>query len=121
MKKFRAANYHGPESEWEAILSEVLFQGDPAATKHPEGVETVATVGEDGDLSIIVRKNIGDITVRRPFPPPSIPCFDYPRLTIPKQRLGTITLRLEQDEEIAVGGGPTALSFPLHPTLKHPC
>ncbi|KAF2097152.1 hypothetical protein NA57DRAFT_57752 [Rhizodiscina lignyota] len=81
VRKLRAANYQGTDAEWEAVLKWALLLEAPetAEAKLVEAVETVASVGGDGQISITVRKNISGIT----------------------QRLGSITLTQNDEEEIS--------------------
>lgn len=73
--KLRATNYSGSPEEWHAILASALLQqhpppSDPEREKAVEGLELVASVTPGERLSIVVRKNIGGITVPAAFPLP---------------------------------------------------
>ncbi|KAJ9666095.1 hypothetical protein H2201_003773 [Coniosporium apollinis] len=80
IKQLRAHNYQGSEDEWKTILEKCLLHkpstGDDANAL--EGLEMVASVGEDNQVHLTLRKNISGIT----------------------QRLGAISLRLEEEEAI---------------------
>lgn len=79
-RKLRAANYQGTDREWEAVLQWTFLRKElePEEAKLLQGVEAVASV-EGEELKITLRKNISGIT----------------------QRLGTIPLVQNEDEEIA--------------------
>lgn len=81
IRKHRASNYQGTDAEWEALLKHALLQIEPDDDEHVQvthGVETVATAGDDGKLTITIRKNISGIT----------------------QRLGSIQLEQDGEQEI---------------------
>jgi len=68
--KLRASTYHGDDQDWHALLAHCLLQTpiDTAAAKAFEGLEIVASIGDDEEapLNITFRKNISGITVRSP-------------------------------------------------------
>ncbi|EEQ91951.1 hypothetical protein RJZ56_006201 [Blastomyces dermatitidis] len=84
--KLRAKNYHGADDEWTGILAYALGQKQSASVpeKHKSGLEIAATVKQDEDdesekdIVISLRKRIDTIT----------------------QRLGTISLKQDDDQAI---------------------
>ncbi|PGH00609.1 hypothetical protein GX51_05708 [Blastomyces parvus] len=84
--KLRAKNYHGADDEWAGILAYVLGQKHSASVpeEHKSGLEIAATVKQDEDdesekeIIISLRKRIDTIT----------------------QRLGTISLKQDDDQAI---------------------
>lgn len=66
INQLRAHNYQGSEDEWKTVLERCLLHkpaiGDYAAVL--EGLEMVASVGEDNQITLTLRKNISGITVR---------------------------------------------------------
>ncbi|PGH16549.1 hypothetical protein AJ79_01655 [Helicocarpus griseus UAMH5409] len=86
INKLRAKNYHGDDDEWKGILAYALGQKQSASVPedHKSGLEIAATVKQDEDdesereIFITLRKRIDTIT----------------------QRLGTITLKQDDDQAI---------------------
>ncbi|KLJ07626.1 hypothetical protein EMPG_16905 [Blastomyces silverae] len=84
--KLRAKNYHGADDEWAGILAYALGQKQSASVpeEHKSGLEIAATVKQDEDdesekeIVISLRKRIDTIT----------------------QRLGTISLKQDDDQAI---------------------
>ncbi|OAX79701.1 hypothetical protein ACJ72_05977 [Emergomyces africanus] len=85
--KLRAKNYHGTDDEWAGILAYALGQKQSASSvpeAHKSGLEVAATVKQDEDdasekeIVISLRKRIDTIT----------------------QRLGTISLKQDDDQAI---------------------
>ncbi|KAI9791256.1 MAG: hypothetical protein M1833_001569 [Piccolia ochrophora] len=78
--EFRAKNYQGSAEEWERILNSLLLrnarQHEPDAST--QGVEVKASVQNDEETTISIRRHIGGIT----------------------QRLGTLSLKQDEDQEI---------------------
>ncbi|OJD24918.1 hypothetical protein ACJ73_03720 [Blastomyces percursus] len=86
IEKLRAKNYNGTDDEWTGILAYALGQKQTASVpeEHKSGLEIAATVKEDEDdesekeIVISLRKRIDTIT----------------------QRLGTISLKQDDDQAI---------------------
>lgn len=69
LKDLRAKNYQGSQDEWSQIVSYVLGQLPPSASKEDwaAGLETSANItgsgGENQELNLSIRKRIETITV----------------------------------------------------------
>ena len=66
LKDLRAKHYQGGEEEWELIVASRLLQRPLEDVEHSPslaGLEVVATVKEEEDITLIIRKSIGGITV----------------------------------------------------------
>ncbi|KAI9671142.1 MAG: hypothetical protein M1817_003649 [Caeruleum heppii] len=76
----RAKNYHGDDDEWEAVLSALLLRKGRAqlSSDASQGLEMIAAVKDEEDITLTIRKNIDGIT----------------------QRLGVIILAVDQSQEI---------------------
>lgn len=77
--KLRTASYNGSDEEWTAILSSALLQ-NPVDSKFAhalDGLEVSAAITEAERLSIVLRKNIGGITVNSSYIQPVSTLIDF--------------------------------------------
>jgi hypothetical protein len=82
---FKAQRFSGTQAQWEETLSAILLGA--AETEFTRGVEAVAKIETDVEITIIIQKRIEGITVR------SMQAFMvYHKLIFHQQRLGTISV-----------------------------
>lgn len=63
--KLKASNNHASDKVWEAILKRSLLLEKPSSDviEETESLETVVDITSDGAMSLIFRRNIGELTV----------------------------------------------------------
>lgn len=100
LSRLRGKNYQGSDDEWRRILSSVLLRRglEGRETTALQGLDVFAAVTEE-EMIITIRKDIGGITVSHDA---SSPCFWVllKIFTALQQRLGTISLRVDESQEI---------------------
>ena len=66
LKNTRAKFYKGSDQEWETILASLLLLQSKEDDKNEDdlaGLEMVATIKPGIEMTLVVRKNVGGITV----------------------------------------------------------
>ncbi|KIV98931.1 uncharacterized protein PV09_09317 [Verruconis gallopava] len=99
VRKFKAASSPASDATWDATLRAALLLEEPAGELAPEleGLEAVCTIAKEGYMSLIIRRNIGELT----------------------QRLGTITLEPTSDDKFDLWAGCAAGAQLIADTRKH--
>lgn len=123
IQKLKSKKAPCTDSEWEAILEVILLQqeSDPEKAAVAEGIEVEAAIEEDVAVELVFKKSTSGITVCPPPPPSAYLSLSNPADPTPQQRLGSLRLLHDEDQEIELFdwcGTSISHSHSLTRTLK---